>query len=117
MRKTVMEIVNTIKKMKNLSTDYEVADSIGISRGALANAKKRNSMSFFDELVEFCDQENLSLDFIREIPPNSKRALKTIIAPGNFVPGENSGLIEVSVYSIENADKLDFSNVDSVEKS
>lgn len=114
MRKTVTEIVNTIKRVKNLSNDYEVADSIGVSRGALSNAMKRNSMPFFDELIEFCDQENLSLDFIRQIPPNSKRALKTIVAPGNLVPGENSGLIEVSVYSIENADKLDFSNVDSV---
>ncbi len=111
MRKTVTGIVNTIKYMKNLSNDYEVADSIGVSRGALANAKKRNSISFFDELVQFCDQENLSLDFIRHNPP---AVLKTIIAPRNFVSGEDSGLIEVSVYSIENADKLDFSNIDPV---
>ena len=111
MRKTVTEIINTIKNMKNLSNDYEVADSMGISRGALANAKKRNSMPFFDELVQFCDQENLSLDFIRQNPP---AVLKTIIAPRNFVSDENSELIEVSVYSIENADKLDFSNIDPV---
>ncbi len=53
MRKTVTEIIEIIKNMKNLNNDYEVADSIGVSRGALANAKRRNSMSFIDELGTF----------------------------------------------------------------
>ena len=114
MRKTVTEIINVIKSMKNLSTDYEVADSIGVSRGALANAKRRNSMSFFDELVNFCDQENLSLDFIRQPSSSPKGMLRTIIAPGVFAPEDNTDLVEVSVYSIENADKLDFTDIDPV---
>ena len=114
MRKTVTEIINIIKNMKNLNNDYEVADSIGVSRGSLANAKRRNSMSFLDELVNFCDQENLSLDFIRQPTPSSKGALRTIIAPVKFTPGDNSDLVEVSVYSIENADKLDFTDIDPV---
>ena len=114
MRKTVTEIINIIKNMKNLSNDYEVADSIGVSRGALANAKRRNSMSFFDELVHFCERENLSLDFIRQPSSSPKGMLRTIIAPGEFTPEHNTDLVEVSVYSIENADKLDFTDIDPV---
>ncbi|MEM7007688.1 MAG: S24 family peptidase [Thermodesulfobacteriota bacterium] len=110
MRKTVAEIINTIKNMKNLSNDYEVAGLIGISSGALSNAKKRNSVSFFDELVKFCDRENLSLDFIRYTPPT----IKTIIDPGGFVPEKNSGLLEVGVYSMENADKVNCSDTEPV---
>lgn len=111
MRKTVTEIINTIKIMKNLNNDYDVADTIGVSRGALANAKRRNSISFLDELVNFCDEENLSLDFIRLTAPSS---IRTIVAPGKYDPEENRELIIASVYSIENADQLDFSDIDPV---
>ncbi|MEX0998825.1 MAG: S24/S26 family peptidase [Thermodesulfobacteriota bacterium] len=114
MRKTVTEIINTIKTMKSLNNDYDVADTIGVSRGALANAKKRDSISFLDELVNFCDEENLSLDFIRLTPPSSIRQIRTIVAPGNYDPEKDNDLIVASVYSIENADKLDFSDIDPV---
>ncbi|MGB2692254.1 MAG: S24/S26 family peptidase [Thermodesulfobacteriota bacterium] len=114
MRKSVTEIINTIKTMKNLNNDYDVADTIGVSRGALSNAKKRNSISFLDELVNFCDQENLSLDFIRLKHPSSVRQIRTIVSPGNYHPEENSELIVASVYSLENADQLDFSDIDPV---
>lgn len=112
MRKTVEEIISTIKTMKRLSNDYEVADSLGVGRGALANAKKRNSISFFDELVLFCDKENISLDFIRHTMPISQGGVRTVIASGDYTP--DSELIEVSVYSIENADRLDFSETEPV---
>jgi Peptidase S24-like len=114
MRKTVTEIINTIKTMKSLNNDYDVADTIGVSRGALANAKKRDSISFLDELVNFCDDENLSLDFIRLTPPSFIRPIRTIVAPGNYDPEKDNELIMASVYSIENADKLDFSDIDPV---
>jgi len=114
MRKTVTEIINTIKTMKSLNNDYDVADTIGVSRGALANAKKRDSISFLDELVNFCDDENLSLDFIRLTPPSSLKPTRTIVAPGNYDPEKDNELIMASVYSIENADKLDFSDIDPV---
>jgi len=114
MRKTVAEIINTIKIMKKLNTDYEVADSLGVGRGALANAKRRNSISFFDELVLFCDKENISLDFLRHTKPRAPGSIRTIIASGPYTPGEDSDLIEVSVYSIENADRLDIPDAEPV---
>lgn len=114
MRKTVTEIINTIKTMKNLNNDYDVADTIGVSRGALANAKKRNSISFLDELVTFCDKESLSLDFIRFTPPSKIRQIRTVLTPGKYNPEENSELVMANVYSIENADRLDFSDIDPV---
>ena len=114
MRKTVKEIIEAIKSMKGLNNDYEVADSLGVGRGALSNAKKRNSISFFDELVLFCDREDLSLDFIRQPPPSSLGSIRTIVAPRNFNPGEKGELIEVSVYAIENADRLGSADIDPV---
>ena len=97
MRKSVEEIIETIKTMKGLTKDYEVADSLGVGRGALSNAKKRNSISFFDELVLFCDRENLSLDFIRHPLLSSSGTIRTVVAPGSLTPGENSELVQVDV--------------------
>ena len=114
MRKSVTEIINTIKTIKRLNNDYEVADSLGVGRGALANAKRRNSISFFDELVVFCDKENISLDFLRHSIPREPGSVRTIIASGSCIPGEDSDLIQVSVYSIDNADRIDFSDTDPV---
>lgn len=56
MRKSVEDIIDTIKILKGFTKDYEVADTLGLGRGALSNAKKRNSVSFFNELLLFCDR-------------------------------------------------------------
>ena len=66
MRKTVQEIVDTIKYLKGYKRDYEVAQALGIPKGKLSTAKQRDSMSFLDELVVFCDNENISLDLMRQ---------------------------------------------------
>jgi hypothetical protein len=47
MRKSVMEIIDTIKALKGSTKNSEVVDSLGLGRGALSNAKKRDSLSFF----------------------------------------------------------------------
>jgi len=65
LRKSVEEIIDTIKSLKGFTTDYEVADTLGLNRAALSSAKTRDSISFLDELVTFCDREKLTLDFIR----------------------------------------------------
>ncbi len=114
MRKSVGEIIETIKTMKGLSKDYEVAEALGVAKGALSNAKRRNSVSFFDELVLFCDRENLSLDFIRHSQLSSPRSIRTIVAPTNLIPGEDGELVQVGVYSIENADSPELSNLDPI---
>jgi len=114
MRKSAREIIDTIKRIKGFTKDYEVADSLGIGRGALSNAKKRNSISFFDELVLFCDRENLSLDFIRQSQLSFSGSIRTVVAPGNLTPEENSELVQVGVYSIENVDSSDISDLNPV---
>ncbi len=114
MRKSVEEIIETIKTMKDLSKDYEVAESLGVGKGALSNAKKRNSVSFFDELVNFCDRENLSLDFIRQSQLTASRPIRTVVAPTSFTPGEDNELVRVGVYSIENADSDNLSELEPI---
>ena len=114
MRKSVEEIIETIKTMKGLTKDYEVADSLGVGRGALSNAKKRNSISFFDELVLFCDRENLSLDFIRYPLLSSSGTIRTVVAPGSLTPGENGELVQVDVYSLENVDSHNLSELEPI---
>ena len=111
MRKSVEEIIDLIKTMKGLSKDYEVADSLGVGRGALSNAKKRNSISFFDELIHFCDEESLSLDFIREPISKTAGAVRTVVAPSNPEHGNQDEFIQVGVYSIENADYQQLSDL------
>ena len=66
MRKTVQEIVDTIKHLKGYKKDYEVAQALGIPKGKLSTAKQRDSMSFLDELVVFCGRENISLDLMKQ---------------------------------------------------
>jgi len=114
MRKPVEEIIDIIKRMKGFTKDHEVADLLGLGRGALSNAKKRNSLSFFNELLLFCDRENLSLDLIRHSPLSSSGSIRTVIAPGNLTPEENSELVRVGVYSIENVNSPDISDPNPV---
>lgn len=97
MRKTVEEIVDIIKNLKRFSSDYEVADSLGVGRSALSNAKKRDSISFIDELVTFCDRENLSLDFIRLNPPAAGKAVKRVTAAAAIPGGQTERYVEVPV--------------------
>lgn len=114
MRKSVEEIIETIKTMKGLTKDFEVAESLGVGKGALSNAKKRNSVSFFDELVLFCDRENLSLDFIRQSQLISSRSIRTVVAPTKITPEEEGELVQVGVYSIENVDNDNLSELEPI---
>ena len=97
MRKTVEEIIDTIKNLKQFTTDYEVADLLGVGRSALSNAKRRDSISFIDELVMFCDSENLSLDFIRLDPPVLGNAIKRVAVPAGLPEGKRERYLEVPV--------------------
>jgi len=99
MRKTVEEIIDIIKHLKRFTADYEVADSLGVGRSALSNAKRRDSLSFIDELVMFCDRESLSLDFIRLDAPASRRELKRVAAPSGIPHGETDRYVEAPVLS------------------
>lgn len=116
MRKTVEEIVETIKALKGFTNDYEVAEVLKIGSGALSNAKKRNSVTFLDELVMFCDYEKLSLDFIRHDPFASSEHVNTIIAPGYITPGQSDKFLEVGVYSMpKGSDGKEIYEVDPVD--
>ena len=99
MRKSVEEIIDTIKSLKGFTNDYEVADTLGLGRTALASAKIRDSISFLDELVTFCDRENLTLDFIRREAYVPAEGIARISAPVVLPPGVEEKYIEVSVLS------------------
>jgi hypothetical protein len=99
MRKTVEEIIDTIKYLKQFTTDYEVADSLGVGRGALSNAKRRDSISFIDELVMFCDRETLSLDFIRLDTPGTGKILRRVSAPAKIPEGQSERYVRAPVLS------------------
>lgn len=98
-RKTVEEIIYTIKAHKGFTRDYEVADTLGVGRAALSNAKKRDSISFLDELVSFCDRERLTLDFIRRNLTIPGRRVRTVSAPAKIPPGQEERYVEVPVHS------------------
>jgi hypothetical protein len=99
MRKTVEEIIDSIKSLKGFTNDYEVADTLGLARAALSSAKYRDSISFLDELVTFCDSENLTLDFIRRDMPASAEGITRVPAHAGIPPGNEERYVEVSVFS------------------
>ena len=99
MRKSVEEIIDTIKSLKGFTTDYEVADTLGLNRAALSSAKTRDSISFLDELVTFCDREKLTLDFIRQDAFLPMDRVARVSAPAVMHLGEEEIYIEVPVLS------------------
>ena len=45
---------------------------------------------------------------------SSSGSIRTVVTAGNFTPEENGELVQVGVYSIENADSLELSEIDPV---
>jgi len=99
MRKSVEEIIDTIKALKGLTKDYEVADSLGIGSGALSNAKQRDSISFLENLISFCDRENLTLDIIRQTQFPALQSLSTAVKSVAGSCAWNRKYVELSVMS------------------
>lgn len=99
MRKSVEEIIDTIKMIKGYTKDYQVADLLGVGRGALSNAKQRNSFPFLDELCVVCERDNISLNIIMKNPFHSSKALH-IVPPGHNDEGLNDNFIKVNVFSL-----------------
>lgn len=81
MHKSVEEIIDTIKALKGLTKYYEVAESLGIGSSALCNAKQRDRISFLENLISFCDRENLTLDIIRQTQYPALHCLSTVVKP------------------------------------
>jgi len=99
MRKSVEEIIDTIKALKGLTKDYEVAESLGIGRGALSNAKQRDSISFLENLISFCDRENITLDIIRQTQFHALKTLSTVLKPVAGSCAWNRRYVELPVSS------------------
>lgn len=60
---TTAEIIDRIKRMKNLATDSEVASLLGLKPQTLATSKMRGSIPY-GALISFCDKEGCSLDLL-----------------------------------------------------
>ncbi|MDA8168105.1 MAG: S24 family peptidase [Nitrospiraceae bacterium] len=60
---TVAEIIESIKRMKGLKSDSEVASELGLKPQTLATSKMRGSVPF-EALISFCDREGCSLDLL-----------------------------------------------------
>ena len=59
----ISDIIKRIKSEKLFKTDGEVANLLGLQRSTLAERKRQNSIPY-DELVNFSDKENYSLNWI-----------------------------------------------------
>lgn len=100
MRKSVTEIIETIKALKGFKKDKEVADILGISRGALSIAKQRDSLSFLTEIIEFCDENDQSLDIIRRGPIQPSEKLQITDTPGTKDGACYGNFVRVNVFSL-----------------
>lgn len=61
--KNFFEIIENIKEIMEFKTDQEVADMFEWPRQTINNYKKENRIPF-KHLVEFCEYENVSLDWL-----------------------------------------------------
>jgi len=62
MRK-IVEIIEIIRQHKNLKSEAQVAAAINMSQQALNKHKIRESYPY-DQLIAFCEEEDLSLDWL-----------------------------------------------------
>ncbi len=69
--RTFAEIIELIKETKNLKKDKEVAVILQIEYKRLATAKSRNSLPY-EELITFCNKENISLNWLLTNQGNKK---------------------------------------------
>ncbi len=100
MRKTVEEIIETIKAIKGFTKDYQVADALGVGRGALSNAKQRNAFPFFDQVTVLCERDNISLDILKRDPFQSSQTLKITDSSGKKDDSHHGNFIKVNVFSL-----------------
>lgn len=61
--RTMAEIIEAIKSLKNLPNDADVAILLGMKPKTMATAKARNSIPF-EELTTFCNNEGISLNWL-----------------------------------------------------
>lgn len=59
----LITIVDKIKKFKGLKSDTAVAESLNLNQSTFAERKRRNSIPF-EEIINFCDSEGISLDWL-----------------------------------------------------
>jgi len=69
------EIIFRIKKYKNIKNDLEVANLLGLSKTAISERKRRNSVPI-DKITLFCERESINVDWLlagegkmEKIPP------------------------------------------------
>ncbi len=62
MRETT-EIIELIRSKKNLKSDSAVAEILGMNPAALNKHKLRGTIPY-DQITEFCETENISLDWL-----------------------------------------------------
>ena len=61
--KTFAEIIESLKALRDLSTDEEVAELLGIKHKTLASRKRRNSIPY-EEVISFCRKEKVPMELL-----------------------------------------------------
>lgn len=61
--KNFSEIVESIMKIKGFRSESKLAEFFGLHSQALNRYKKQNKMPF-ETIIEFCERENVSLDWL-----------------------------------------------------
>jgi hypothetical protein len=60
---TSSEILDRLMDFKGLKSDNKLADILDVSPNTVSTWRKRNSIPFI-KIIEFCDYESISLDYI-----------------------------------------------------
>jgi transcriptional regulator with XRE-family HTH domain len=57
------EVLDRIKELEHKESDHSIAELLGISRTALSERKRKNSIPY-SELVRYCETRDVSIDWL-----------------------------------------------------
>jgi len=101
------EIMNIIKLLKNLQTDVEVAEVLGMTKSALSNHKKKGTYPY-KELVKFCLRENIDVSELLSGTEISREKLyKTGVSKKDLAEGIKNQMKEQEVQDVEEAELME----------
>ncbi|MBI5286351.1 MAG: helix-turn-helix domain-containing protein [Deltaproteobacteria bacterium] len=58
-----IKIIDRLKGLRGLKSDTAIAEMLGMGQSTFAERKRRNSIPY-GEIINFCDKEGLSLDWL-----------------------------------------------------
>lgn len=88
--RTVNEILDKLKEIKNFKNDAELARALGVQPNTVSTWRSRGAMSY-DSIIQFCEQEGIDLQLVltgqlvaHYADIDGQKVLTTLTKPGVY---------------------------------